>query len=303
MLPLLVTVAVTMPVSTVTVCCWLAAADAPPVTVRYASTATSRIASSSTPFTSQVRLGRRSRATNDTTQAPHGRWVRQTSLIEPSRAMASPCRICENAEESSARPQATPTGRPVWPCRLCRLGAAAVHPPHRRNTALSRGLDLESARAHRVSGVIPESLDHFWHTRRVAIVASTRRDGTVHQVPVRCMRDGSRFLVLTESRSVKARNVARTGRVVRAPRPDDFWSRRRGCEQPQLGSRAGQTPAAGREQDHVTRSVRHVAPSGDQGRRSSVTCRGSAKRDVDVGTSRGRRPMFTCSSQVIHDVD
>jgi F420H(2)-dependent biliverdin reductase len=72
-------------------------------------------------------------------------------------------------------------------------------------------------------GVIPESLDHFWDERRVAILATTRRDGTVHQVPVRCVRDGSRFLVLTDSRSVKARNVTHTGRASLAEETSTRW--------------------------------------------------------------------------------
>jgi F420H(2)-dependent biliverdin reductase len=71
--------------------------------------------------------------------------------------------------------------------------------------------------------VIPESLDHFWDERRVAILATTRRDGTVHQVPVRCMRDGSRFLVLAERCSVKARNVAHAGRASLAEETSTRW--------------------------------------------------------------------------------
>jgi hypothetical protein len=71
--------------------------------------------------------------------------------------------------------------------------------------------------------VIPQSLDHYWDERRVAILATTRRDGTVHQVPVRCMRDGSRFLVLTECCSVKARNVTQTGRASLAEETSTRW--------------------------------------------------------------------------------
>jgi pyridoxine/pyridoxamine 5'-phosphate oxidase len=71
--------------------------------------------------------------------------------------------------------------------------------------------------------VIPESLDHFWDERRVAILATTRRDGTVHQVPVRCMRYGSRFLVLTKSCSVKARNVAHKRRASLAEEISTRW--------------------------------------------------------------------------------
>jgi PPOX class probable F420-dependent enzyme len=56
-------------------------------------------------------------------------------------------------------------------------------------------------------------LHGFWDERRVAILATTRSDGTVHQVPVRCMRDGERFLVLSDSGSVKARNLARFPRA------------------------------------------------------------------------------------------
>jgi hypothetical protein len=72
-------------------------------------------------------------------------------------------------------------------------------------------------------GVIPQSLGHYWDERRVAILATTRRDGTLHQVPVRCMRDGSRFLVLTECCSVKARNVAQTGRASLAEETSTRW--------------------------------------------------------------------------------
>jgi general stress protein 26 len=71
--------------------------------------------------------------------------------------------------------------------------------------------------------VIPESLNHCWEERRVAILATTRGDGTVHQVPVRCMRDGSRFLVLTKSCSAKARNVAHTGRASLAEVTSTRW--------------------------------------------------------------------------------
>ena len=47
----------------------------------------------------------------------------------------------------------------------------------------------------------------FWADRRVAILATSRPDWTVHQVPVRCMRDEDRFLVLTSSGSVNARTI------------------------------------------------------------------------------------------------
>jgi PPOX class probable F420-dependent enzyme len=72
--------------------------------------------------------------------------------------------------------------------------------------------------------VIPSSLADFWETRRVAILATTRPDGAVHQVPVRCMRDVDRFLVLTASGSVKARNITRTPRASLAEETPDRWA-------------------------------------------------------------------------------
>jgi PPOX class probable F420-dependent enzyme len=72
--------------------------------------------------------------------------------------------------------------------------------------------------------VIPGSLAGFWEPRRVAVLATQRRDGTIHQVPVRCMRDGNRFLVLTAARSVKAQNVARTPRASLAEETSERWA-------------------------------------------------------------------------------
>jgi PPOX class probable F420-dependent enzyme len=64
----------------------------------------------------------------------------------------------------------------------------------------------------------------FWDERRVAILATSRADGTVHQVPVRCMRDGDRFLVLTSSGSVKARNVRHSPRASLAEETSARWA-------------------------------------------------------------------------------
>jgi PPOX class probable F420-dependent enzyme len=72
--------------------------------------------------------------------------------------------------------------------------------------------------------MVTESLAGFWEARRVAILATVRRDGTIHQVPVRCMREGDRFLVLTAARSVKARNVAHASRASLAEQTDDRWA-------------------------------------------------------------------------------
>jgi PPOX class probable F420-dependent enzyme len=72
--------------------------------------------------------------------------------------------------------------------------------------------------------VIPASLSGFWEPRRVALIATTRPDGTIHQVPVRCMRDGDRFFVVTSARSVKARNVARVPRASLAEQTSDRWA-------------------------------------------------------------------------------
>ena len=72
--------------------------------------------------------------------------------------------------------------------------------------------------------MIPESLDRFWNERRVAILATLRADGTVHQVPVRCMRDGDRFLVLSDSRSVKVRNVGQSQRASIAEETSRRWA-------------------------------------------------------------------------------
>jgi F420H(2)-dependent biliverdin reductase len=72
--------------------------------------------------------------------------------------------------------------------------------------------------------MVPESLAGFWESRRVAVLATVRPDGTVHQVPVRCMRDGERFLVLTDARSVKARNVSHSPRASLAEQTSDRWA-------------------------------------------------------------------------------
>lgn len=55
--------------------------------------------------------------------------------------------------------------------------------------------------------------DAFLRTPRTAVLATTRRDGRVHAVPVWFAWDGEVFRIITERGSVKHRNVVRDGRA------------------------------------------------------------------------------------------
>ena len=72
--------------------------------------------------------------------------------------------------------------------------------------------------------VIPDNLDDYWATPRLATLGTVRADGSSHLVPVRCMRDGDAFLVLTRPETLKVRNVAATGRASLAEHTDTLWA-------------------------------------------------------------------------------
>lgn len=57
----------------------------------------------------------------------------------------------------------------------------------------------------------PEERDTFLREPHTAVLASERRDGRIHAVPVWYLYDGETFRVITERGSVKHRNVAATG--------------------------------------------------------------------------------------------
>jgi hypothetical protein len=71
--------------------------------------------------------------------------------------------------------------------------------------------------------MIPDHLAGFWAPPRLATFGSVRRDGSVHQVPVKCMRVGEDFVVLTRPGTVKVRNARRTGRGSLAEHTDSLW--------------------------------------------------------------------------------
>jgi PPOX class probable F420-dependent enzyme len=72
--------------------------------------------------------------------------------------------------------------------------------------------------------VIPEQLDDFWSAPRLAVLGTVRRDGSPHLTPVKAMRDGEDFLVLTRPATVKARNVIRAGRASIAEHTSTLWA-------------------------------------------------------------------------------
>ena len=59
----------------------------------------------------------------------------------------------------------------------------------------------------------PEDSDTFLNQPRTAVIATTRRDGRIHAVPVWYDWDGAVFRIITERGSVKHRNTVRTGRA------------------------------------------------------------------------------------------
>ena len=72
--------------------------------------------------------------------------------------------------------------------------------------------------------MIPSHLDDFWSTPRLATMGTVRRDGTAHLVPVKCMRAGGEFLVLTRPGTLKAGNVRRTGHASLAEHTSTLWA-------------------------------------------------------------------------------
>ena len=56
--------------------------------------------------------------------------------------------------------------------------------------------------------MIPAHLDDFWSEPRLATLGTVRPDGSPHLVPVKCVRSGTEFWVLTRPSTVKARNLA-----------------------------------------------------------------------------------------------
>jgi PPOX class probable F420-dependent enzyme len=72
--------------------------------------------------------------------------------------------------------------------------------------------------------MIPLHLADFWSAPRLATLGTVRPDGSPHLVPVKCMRDGDRFLVLTRPETVKVRNLAATGRASLAEHTDTLWA-------------------------------------------------------------------------------
>lgn len=71
---------------------------------------------------------------------------------------------------------------------------------------------------------IPDELDDFWNSPRLATLGTVRADGSPHLVPVKCMRDGDRFLVLTRPETMKVRNLEVTGRASLAEHTDTVWA-------------------------------------------------------------------------------
>lgn len=72
--------------------------------------------------------------------------------------------------------------------------------------------------------MIPVHLDAFWDVARIGTLGTVRRDGSPHLVPVKGMRDGERFLVLTRPETLKVRNVAVSGRASLAEHTDTLWA-------------------------------------------------------------------------------
>lgn len=70
---------------------------------------------------------------------------------------------------------------------------------------------------------IPDDLDNFWNSPRIATLGTVRADGRPHLVPIHCARDGGEFLVLTYPGSVKAHNVERNAYASLAEHTDSTW--------------------------------------------------------------------------------
>jgi PPOX class probable F420-dependent enzyme len=72
--------------------------------------------------------------------------------------------------------------------------------------------------------VIPEHLADFWSVPRLSTLGTVRADGSPHLVPVKCMRVGGEFHVLTRPGTVKARNLARNARASLAEHTSTLWA-------------------------------------------------------------------------------
>lgn len=72
--------------------------------------------------------------------------------------------------------------------------------------------------------MIPAHLIDYWESPRLATLGTVRADGSPHLVPVKCMRVGEQFAVLTRPETVKARNVAARGRASLAEHTDGLWA-------------------------------------------------------------------------------
>jgi len=72
--------------------------------------------------------------------------------------------------------------------------------------------------------MIPEHLADFWSVPRLATFGSVRRDGSVHLVPVKCVRLGDELAVLTRPGTLKVRNVRRTGRGSLSEHTESLWA-------------------------------------------------------------------------------
>jgi predicted pyridoxine 5'-phosphate oxidase superfamily flavin-nucleotide-binding protein len=75
-----------------------------------------------------------------------------------------------------------------------------------------------------VREVIPAHLAGFWAPPRLAVLGTVRRDGSAHLVPVKCMRVGEDFLVLTRPETLKVRNLAGHPRASLAEHTDTVWA-------------------------------------------------------------------------------
>ena len=59
----------------------------------------------------------------------------------------------------------------------------------------------------------PDDRNAFLMEPRTAVLSTTRRDGSIHAVPVWFSWDGEAFRILTERGSAKHRNAVRSGRA------------------------------------------------------------------------------------------
>jgi PPOX class probable F420-dependent enzyme len=72
--------------------------------------------------------------------------------------------------------------------------------------------------------VIDEEVAALWLERRLTTLATVRRDGSAHQVPVKSMLNGDEVLVLTRWTTVKVRNVAANPRASCSEHTWSLWA-------------------------------------------------------------------------------